>query len=142
MSVTYDWRVVRPLAAYNYVCDPSFEADPTLSPWVLRTSASDECYDEIAAGCPVCGGKLFLAHVYELGINEIGRFYGKLRTAERPARAAFDLNGPDDRKRPMRHFVELMLSGRYGFLGIGLMLEPKLRQTRAAQSLQSDGASL
>lgn len=34
-----------------------------------------------------------------------------------------------------------MLSGRSGFLGIGLMLEPKLRQTRAAQSLQSDGAS-
>lgn len=34
-----------------------------------------------------------------------------------------------------------MLSGRSGFLGIGLMLEPKLWQTRAAQSLQSDGAS-
>jgi len=34
-----------------------------------------------------------------------------------------------------------MLSGRSGFLGIGLMLAPKLRQTRAAQSLQSDGAS-
>jgi hypothetical protein len=40
VSVTYDWRVVRPLAAYNYVCDPSFEADPALSPWALRTSAS------------------------------------------------------------------------------------------------------
>jgi len=34
-----------------------------------------------------------------------------------------------------------MLSGRSGFLGIGLRLEPKLRQTRAAQSLPSDGAS-
>ncbi|HOX06125.1 MAG TPA: hypothetical protein PK280_06965 [Planctomycetota bacterium] len=80
-----------------------------------RSSARDECHDEMAAGCPVCGGRLFLANIYELSINEIGAFRGRFRSAERPARMASDVRG-DDRggaSRPMRHFVEVLLSGRY-----------------------------
>ena len=77
---------------------------------VTRNQASQVVLDEIGAGCPVCGAKLFLAPVYEMNINEVGRFYGKFRNAERPTRLAYDLTNSS--QRPMRHFVELLVSGR------------------------------
>ncbi|HOX06700.1 MAG TPA: hypothetical protein PK280_09875 [Planctomycetota bacterium] len=88
-----------------------------------RTAAADPTDDEIGAGCPVCGGKLFLAQPYDYGINEIGRFYGKFRNAERPARNAWDLSDPTGAKKPARHFVELLNAGR----GIGYGGDPWVR---------------
>jgi hypothetical protein len=85
-----------------------------------RTDPADETLDEIGEGCPVCGGKLVIAGIHEININEIGRFYGNLRNAERPVRTAFDpanptvpadSDNPNDIKKPMRHFIELMCYG-------------------------------
>ncbi len=75
----------------------------------MRASAADVCLDDIGEGCPVCGGKLFINHVTPVSINEIGRFYGKFKNAERPVREAYDVNDPT--KKPARHFVELLCAG-------------------------------
>ncbi len=84
----------------------------------LRTSAADPCYDELGAGCPVCGGKLFLAPIYEVAVNEVGRFYGRFRNAERPARTAWSMKaGGDPGKKPMRNFIEILVTGRYDDFG-------------------------
>jgi hypothetical protein len=78
-----------------------------------RTSSADPTVDDLAEGCPVCGGRLFLAQLGELFINEVGRFREKFRNAERPVRQAFDLSVPG--APPARHFVELMVHGYRGY---------------------------
>jgi len=78
-----------------------------------RRGAADRTVDDIADGCPVCGARLFLSHLHELFINEVGRFREDFRNAERPVRAAFDLDRPEH--RPVRHFVELLACGQRGW---------------------------
>jgi hypothetical protein len=78
-----------------------------------RASAADPTDDEIGAGCPVCGGKLFVNQPYDQTVNEIGRYHGKFRNAENPARFAWNMkDGGDEAKKPARHFVELLTAGR------------------------------
>ncbi len=78
-----------------------------------RSAAGDPTVDDIADGCPVCGGRLFMSHLHELFINEVGRFHEDFRNAERPVRRAFGPESAD--QRPARHFVELMVYGRRGY---------------------------
>jgi hypothetical protein len=80
----------------------------------LRAGISEAAVDDIADGCPVCGGRLFMAPLHELFINEIGRFRERFRNAERPVRQAFSLSQPE--LKPMRGFVELMTYGYPGYV--------------------------
>jgi hypothetical protein len=74
----------------------------------IRTDLADPTLDEIGMGCPVCGGKLFLAAPNAMSINEIGRFYERFRNAERPSRPGYDVGAADLTRRPARHFIELV----------------------------------